>query len=529
MTKARKAPHTRKKTTSPKQTRLLAAFHETNLALCLASGFVGPRTEPSAAPDHHLAHGGLVCSTFPVAAEDITAARGGLDYGSVALVEIRREPAMERQSLDDGGCRLPSRIPLAYVEKVYFQSDAAKKDFIARAGSYGDVPVDVVDYATDSTLFPESSLEFGRDQSRDIGQQVRDPIEPIDKVAGGIASLVHVAQHTPSLRVDELLLAAINAGQQGVMGIAAAVASLLDPVDTKLAMAAARQLEQCHPRQGFDPATFLEQVAAMPGYGSVVGRFSRHALDIVSARREVSDDAFSDADGKVGARALLLFMLNPDAEKMDAVQARVPNLGARVHALASFFVGCFLGLAAMPVSWKATSRDAFLAVGLIAFKLGSATEPELQSQVEWQPDGSGHTKILHGTRVLAERIVPPPPALRNIAQIATRLKLEPRFTEGMLSLSKPGLTDVQVKIGQSIAFPREPIVEIIATLDARGRRLSSIIAQAQNGFPGQPVLIRATKGKHKRLQGFVQVRIEALAENILAQALAALEQCNRGT
>jgi hypothetical protein len=269
----------------------------------------------------------------------------------------------------------------------------------------------------------------------------------------------------------------------------------------------------------------LGQLAATPGNGSVVRRFSKHASDIVSARREIGDDAFSDADGKISARALLLFMLNPDAERMGAVQARVPNVGERVHALALLFTGCFLGLAAMPASWKAPSKDAFLAVGLITFQLMNSSHPKLDFQVEWRPDGFGRISILHGARVLAEQTVPPPPALKLVYDIAMRLQLKPQFAAGALSLGAPGLADTQVKTGRSFTFPREPVVEVTSTLEASGRRPSSLIAQSLDDFQVQAVLVRATTSKPKRLEGLVQVRIDALTEEVLTQALEALRRC----
>jgi hypothetical protein len=210
---------------------------------------------------------------------------------------------------------------------------------------------------------------------------------------------------------------------------------------------------------------------------------------------------------------------------MDAVQTRVPNLGERVHALASFFMGSFLGFASLPVAWKAPSKDAFLAVGLMAFTLARGAHPEIDVSVDWQPDGYGTARMLFGGRLVAERKVPASPVLRKVSEMARRLQLEPRFVAGTLQLRVPGLADVQVTTAQSFTFPREPVVEITFALNvSSGGKPDAIVTQALTELAQLPVLVRPAPGKPLRFRGVAQIRADALGERVLAQALEALKR-----
>jgi len=411
-----------------------AAFHETNLALCMAGGFLTARWEPSAARDHHSRSGGkILLSRSPVRAFFIKSARGDLDYGVVALAEIKVASAS-----DDF---MPAPLPIAKVRRVLFRTEEDRTVFCARVSGYEDVPIDIVKLEVEPRAFGKESHQL--DIPYDIGKPPDHPGDSlsinVDKVSGALASLLAATRLKEGERGIDLLTKVLASGTlpANLAEMAKAISTALGHSDEEQAYLSMVQvivnmLAKMHPREGFSPMEFIDLLSCKiledtKHAQKTPGGLMQRMKDILEARADITSDAFLDVPGKIIPRALLLFLLNPAIERLLTTAERLPTVGCSVLFLSSFFAGCFSGLTSMPAKLKAPDRDAFLGLGLLAHDICQKEPLDLKIQNDWESNGNGRRLLrCHGFTIMSCPLNSPK-ALLDCYRYAEHAGLSPMF------------------------------------------------------------------------------------------------------
>lgn len=412
---------------SKRRPALYVALHSTQLSRCLAHGLLfesGERT--------------LVPFLAPVPEEVLEGARQGLEYGCVVLVEI--EAGRSGNEKNDDSLPIEAAplhvYPLAWVKRAVFRSRLEHDDFLARASTYDDVPVDVVEYCVDASLFGTSGLLGADPAIRGATQgEVTGPSKSIaiGKISGALAAVLAGNRWAGGPRTGHVaeLQAAIEAtavdGRPDtfIKALAGAIDTLPGAAQgTVLVGMGAAVLSELGNGAGFDVDRFLADTCGHGRLGGVdpemLSKFEVRADAVLSGIAELRDDAFADAEGKVALRALLLFMLNPDIEALQKVRNRMPDIGQGVFSLALALAGCKGGIASFSSSTKAPKPSVFFGTTLVAWQIFFRLPVGLKSIARWTPDGSYETSLLIDDLVLTNASLPTPVPLVELKFVLER-------------------------------------------------------------------------------------------------------------
>lgn len=481
-------------------TEQYAAMHETNAALCLASGFVAPRPEENAAQDHHVAAGRVVLDEHAPTAASLADAAGDLPYGVVVLFDI------DLRRLASGHAINLAAIPLAAVRRLLFANEQARMEFAARTSAYADIPSGLIPLEVNASLF-EPAFE-GRAQLVDavnpasVEQLVKtgltDGLSLLDRCAGAWAASLSTLREPGSLHLLSAL-AGIDSrfsDASSLAGLAWRVASQIDPSSDAVAYKPLLErivvaLTSANPADGFSASAFLKNLGmALGDQGDANGasqaqRFLRFAQDIVGLRRELPDAAFDDVPGSSVPRGALLFLLNPEPETLDAVRERTPGLGARTYFVAAMLVGIRAGLVRLPASMK-SDRESFLALPqmVLAGLLGEPASLEVSSR--WEPDGTRSMELCWEGLAVSQGTSQPDPTIRSLIEVAGFVGLclqHARHSEALMSsVARNGLEGV-VAFRQSRCptFPRTPAIEVELAFESPvPKRNAGVLVAAAN-------------------------------------------------
>jgi len=524
-------------------TEQYAAMHETNAALCLASGFVAPRPEENAAQDHHIAAGRVVLDEHAPTASSLAGAAGDLPYGVVVLFDIDLRRLASGHAID------LAAIPLAAVRRLVFANEQARMEFAARTSAYADIPSGLIPLEVNANLF-DPAFE-GRAQLVDaVGPAsvedsmktgVANGLSLLDRCAGAWAASLSTLRETGPM----YLLSAL-AGIDGrfsdassLAGMAWRVASQIDPASD--AEAYKPLLEQivmalvsANPADGFSASAFLKNLGmALGNQGDANGasqaqRFLRFAQDIVGLRRELPDAAFDDVPGSSVPRGALLFLLNPEPETLDAVRARTPGLGAKTYFVAAMLVGIRAGLVRLPASMKSDS-DSFLALPqmVLAGFLGHPASFKVSSG--WEPDGTRNLKLCWEGLAVSHVTSQPDPAIRSLIEVAGAegLHLQHASQSEALtsSVARSGLEGV-VAFRQSRCptFPRTPSIEVELAFESPvGKRNAGVLVAAANEHARETgVHCRVMEEGRRRMVALSAFMVGAPTTSLLHEVLEAL-------
>ncbi|MDB5974667.1 MAG: hypothetical protein JWR07_1427 [Nevskia sp.] len=393
------------------------ALHSTQLSRCLANGLL---FVPGGAP--------LAPIAAPVPAAVLEEARQGLGYGSVVLVEFAPRPA--GLDHDQGGTESAvaqyREAPLAWVPRAVFRSRAEMDEFLARASSYDDVPIDALEYGIDASLFGTGGLLDTLATPRGAAQEdvaaARTGAE-IGRIAGAIAAVLAGARWggVTAKQVDDLHAAFTAAPIDGSpMSLIEALATAIDghpgsQHGIALTAVAATILSGPGAASGFDVDAFLAELCRQALLGGidaeVVAKFETRAGAVLSGATELRDNAFADAEGKVPLRALLLFMLNPEIEALRKIRARMADIGQGVFLLACALAGCHGGIARCNVSTKAPGRAVFLGTTMLAWRIHARQPVALAMDAGWTPAGTYESALGVAGFRLATSALPAPATL----------------------------------------------------------------------------------------------------------------------
>lgn len=524
-----------------------AAMHETNLALCLASGFLAPRHEKSAAQDHHWKSGGkVIVSGKPVPPGLVASARGGLDYGNIVLAEIATAGFEAGAPGALGQVELRGPLPLSSVKRALFRSATDRDEFQAKVSGYADVPAGIVELVVDAGAFPveEPTLGLFAEESTEGAAYIVP--QAYDKLGGAVIALIHHSRVPgESVLSLELLRDALTCapGAGAPAEIAGALAGALDPGGgthgTLVARLVMELLVARQPGSGFNPATFLDElhvaVTKLPAStGAPIDKFVDYAKDILAARKDISDDAHADVPGKIVSRALLLFLLNSDPEKLFSLRKRQNNnLGKAVYSLALFFSGAFKGLAGLPGPWKSADVQAFLGVGVLASKFFHGLACPVSIARTWDQTGSCNEILSCENFALATRLIPTDPAisalLKQVQLLAWIATIDPSTGDLFLTIGT-GTAPMQVsaRILSSPTFPREPALEV-ATVCQQAlakKDVARVVAEVNAVSGNKALFARAVpRGKTLAVEIYAFIPSKSITEDSLKDVARAIIEC----
>lgn len=514
------------------------AMHEVNIAICLASGFLSPRPEENAALDQHARAGCLILESGQASAKAIAAARGGLAYGSVAVAEVELTAEQAR------GEKLKA-LPLGQVKRLLFSSEDERSEFLARTSAYGDIPDDLLPVGVAPSAFgaadligPETELE-GREGEPSRGDL--QEVEDLDRRAGALtAAIVTAATVNTGGLIGELSGFGQALGRSSSLGdIAVQFAEKIDrSSDGAIYEELLRQLVSLvsseSPDSGFSAAVLLRTLAERLGAGttvsSKVSQFLDVARDVVAMRRDVPQRAFEDSAGSTIPRAILLFLLNPQADQLRAIAVRTPLLGSRVYALAAFLIGARAGLTRLPKELKA-NRVHFLAVAAFVYGLAHGTVGPLTVDQEWQDDGGMRARLMSGELLLAESRTPPAKETSEMISVLSGSGINVKFSKVEQRLvSEPILAGIGTTLGFELAkrplFPRTMAclaslsLVTAAKASAKAKKTTiDVVARINAGAASTGVYARLRDGVSMELLAFVQIPLAREALETAVQSL----------
>jgi hypothetical protein len=526
----------------PKGVLGYALFHETNLLLCMASGYFGARGEPGAIADHHNAGGNqLQLHTGPITPDDVAAAMGSARYGGVVLVEVSTDALPNNPShVTPSGLRLERRVPLCFARRACFPSEQSRSDFLAKLGGYGDIRGDVLRLEDDADLFPKSVPQLALNENTSTPAP-RPPVaaNPMDKIAGAVAGLLAALRASPTLQaasVGRAILGSEHPARSAAELVSLAAntwdVSLERTGQELLIFHAAKLLAEEPPGSGISPRDFLrrfvDDFAKDSASREVASKFAKRADDIIAARSEIASDGLADASGKIGARALLLFLLNPDIDRLADAPKRIEGLGPKVHAVASALCGAYLGFASMSAKVKAPDQSSYLGTSLLAFRLLEALPPELEIATTWNDNGTGSASLQIASFALVRQPVSLPETLLKAYGLCKQMPLKPKLdpASGIISLSPGslGLEHASLRMSLTYSFPRNPAVELFAQLPVWNNAVANEISAA---FSNTLVLAKPGPNKKAPVEVSVQCTASALSTASLLEAIEALAECLR--
>lgn len=472
------------------------AMHDSKLAQCLASGFLSPWPRGAEVLDHHSRAGRLVFEVSGVSQQAMAGARAGLDFGRVAIIEVDPEIPFGI-ALATG----PSpALPLSSVVRVCFDSPDALEEFEARVSGFGDIEPGVVRLHVEPAVFPddagsEAQSDWVSVESEDAGAtDFKDSLAPndagkriqwLDRTAGSLAAAVAALPFSGRAElVKELANVPGSCGpiDEGP-SVPSAVAALVDHgresgTTAPVILAVQRAISELSPGGSLDPGEIvdhvrrdLEEVGAE--LAPLVSRFLDMAREIIAARRELPPNAFSDEGGSITLRALLLFLIQPDADRLSAVWHQAENLGPRVFCLYSSLVGFYSGFSGLPVDIKGGVART-LAVPELA--LGAmAREPlRLEVRTNWDAlDGSESVALEWRDKELCRVHVAANALLGSYANVARSCGYEASFNSETGELSIKADIDgvsraAKVVLRDSLpVFPRCQGLELIMQVGVR--------------------------------------------------------------
>lgn len=460
-----------------------AAMHETNVALCLASGFLAPRLEENATRDHHRAAGKVVLECSAPSARSMLQARGDLPYGVVVVVEI----CPDRLSTGVGveGAEL---IPLLAAKRLVFASDQSRLEFTARTSAYADIPDDVLPYEVDPGLFAsqamlpgdlsgEDELDQGEpeDPSVERDNKLRSQVALLDRCAGAMAASFSTLV-TPEGAGLQAALSGMGDGMGQVFSPFQVAWELAARIDAAVDAEAYRPLLanlvsllcEAGASDGFSASSLLRKLHATLGVGSnAVGseamqRFIGFAQDVVGLRRDLPNAAFADVAGSAIPRGALLFLLNPEPETLAAIRVRTPGLGPRVYFVAAMLVGIRAGMSRLPSDIK--SGASFLAIPSFVLAASRGEAAPLAVASRWERTGARISELAWNGYPMARARVEPVPEELALLLTVTRAGIAAAFSpvDGTL-VAEMTRAEHSAKLAlcpQTLpTFPRSAVVE----------------------------------------------------------------------
>ncbi len=474
--------------------RLLVPMHEVNALLCIAGGCLMPRFEDTAAVDQH-AEDGLHLLAWPrsIPRHAWEAARGQLDYGVVVGFEVSA-PAGSSETDTGAPIRLRAPIPLSRVHRLVTPSTDASDSFLARAGTYADVPIEAVVVESDAGVFIDASeggslrLPLSGPEAK-LGVPSADVAKwrQLDKLGGALAGVLLAlrAGHwslEEAARILSVVAAHLAPGPDPV-GLGRALVAAMGGADDVLGPAVfaevANRFRFMSHREGFDPDDLLEEVCATASKGlgpedaSALATFRESGKAILGFTGAEADDWLSD-EGRIGLRAVLAMLQASDVAKLTLLVANRPGVGKKVSLLAYLLAGLLRGATALPGSFKEHSTGIHSAMGSLMALATSGTVPSFR-QVEGSDHAGAPVNVLMvGDVEVLQSPVPDAGAIDLLSKLAVSEGW--RRTKGIGRLEfeatlPSGKTAIRARLlRRNNALPRGLILRLLVRIEGLGKR-----------------------------------------------------------
>ncbi len=540
-------PSRSSKPSVPRPPQAYVAMHEVNAAICIAGGILAPRLEESAARDHHVAAGGLQVDLGAPSKSSLVGATGDLPYGNVVVFELQPPGA---------GQPWLASLPLLRVTRMAFDSQEALQLFRARMSGYGDIPVDVLPMEVDAALFA----------ARGVPEQVAIPAtapgtegtagEPvvsldgafraIDRCAGGLLGALGTLRDSSNATrllgaLGSMVLAKPDAFPVGQF--ASAIAIAVDPSQDAATFgpvlrATVSVLASGAMDDGFSARSLLREAEPLSYQGLAEGSSQQLAIhkfwaftrDVLELRRDIPEGAWSDEGGSAMARGVLLFMLNPEPDQLQAVRGRTPNLGEVVYLVAGLLVGIRSGLTRMGRDVKSACRP-FLAGSAFAHDWYRDLDARLVFRGGWDPEDGAYRSWLEYADVAVVVAKEPAKPLQTAFAAALRgAGVGIRFIPGTGELSAslgPGSVEPSFGVTSTTlpAFPRQEVLEAFAVIPMKLTRaaLVGLASELTSGTFDHGVFAQPFEDPSGRAAVRISVLVIGGAESLaLREAIGAL-------
>lgn len=432
-------------------TSLYVAVHQDHLMEAFARGFLYTDGEP------------FVAEAIATQ-EALERAMGTETWGSVVLVEIPQTMARRR-----AGFIVSQPLLLVDCIAVWAPSDSALAEIDARLQTFDDTVPTALELRVGESLFPAQehdsvakqqdndslSLPFGDSAPAVEGNKAVDDdaidtevasvdATNLEKVAGAVALLRwRLLQLATPIEVVSGLFSIRSAGQ-GLAGFAQHVHSSLadrdaSKDDNRIFAAAALMLKGLSPKQGIDPMRFArdleDRLKAEGDEGAAVTDmevFVETIQKVIDNRIELSESKIDDR-GRIGQRALMLFLLAPRSEELQRWIGARREVGRNVSLLASVLSGMYCGLGGIPREIKGQSRSQFLAISAAGRAIASGDSPSVEVSRRWDDSAALQETLVVSEHVLVDRVEPPSPVLveflSRIRHSGRRAEVEPESGE----------------------------------------------------------------------------------------------------
>jgi len=241
-------------------------------------------------------------------------------------------------------------VPISLASSIYMLSEEAIDDFLLRVP--GDVAFDRSLFSA-RQVFPKVSDKIPTEiEVKDISPV----IEVIDSFAGGIRGLQSFSDEigTDLKSVIPAILTFLNVLSPSSLKWSGGTEIKVSASDKVLLTALVPLLNEHKEENGYDPVSFLSCLENLVRdiSGSVpedLVKWFSYAKALVNAEKEVKP--LSD-QGDIIQRAILLFILRPNLERLQNVRESSIAPGQNVLSLAVFFAGCAVGITRMGAPFK---------------------------------------------------------------------------------------------------------------------------------------------------------------------------------
>jgi hypothetical protein len=441
----------------------LVPMHVDNLALALASGYIGGSLKEDAARDVQSGmDDALLSFTGQVPGWAISEGEGG--HRAILSVAVPDGfPDGERDAYV-----LPGPIRITSVAGACFRDEASLANFMASFEDFPDVATGLVKMSV--------SWPVARDDLASRPEGLTPPAHASQRVeldfncglAAGLLELIEAGG------LDEGLFQFLADPGEGLPGMARHLLLALEPgstaLDQAIWIATMETLRSRFGKRGFDRQDFLADVVGRLGEaGQEAASWAAGCRKVFNA--EVDVPGLGDGE-KAGRRAALAIMLSPEPSGLPGLEE---NLGAgpRVRALVTLAVRAFEGLSRTPSALKSPGErmDAILAAGerLLA---GKPTRVHART--------TGITGDLTRTQVIEvegkaalERTLEPPPYMlmlkARIQEAGYKVELDQESTAMVIRAGggKGALIAVEERQGTP---PGNPVVNLVVPLGRLGAR-----------------------------------------------------------
>ena len=250
-------------------------------------------------------------------------------------------------------------IPLWCISAIYMRSSAAIDDFLIR------LPDDVV---ADRALFRDMPAIPTFAGYSDAEFTPPDDIEPqlafIDAFGGGVRALQAFSRKGVSDHgyILDLLATCLSSGDYESVTPRANTTlnqrTILSEADGHVLRHLFPALAKTKPEEGFDPSQLLDDLenSLSEGQGALsdeVGEWISYVRMVLAA--EVAIPELADR-GDIFKRALLLFFVRPDLDRLAASTNSSISPGPAVLSVAAFLAGCSVGITRMGQRYKGDYR-----------------------------------------------------------------------------------------------------------------------------------------------------------------------------